>query len=63
MTVAAAVLTATEGEEVSVLDTATAATSEAGVAPAVSRARYEFDLPWTQEEEQKLIAADSMYPG
>ena len=60
---AAAVLTTTEGEDLATLDTAAAATSEAGGTPTVTRTRYEFDLPWTPEEEQKLVHASSLYPG
>ncbi len=63
MAVAAAVLTTTEGEEVGTVDTAAAVTSEAGGTPTVARTRYEFDLPWTPEEEQKLAAASSLNPG
>ena len=63
MAVAAAVLTTTEGEEVGTVDTAAAVTSEAGGTPTVARTRYEFDLPWTPEEEQKLAEASSLNPG
>ncbi len=63
MAVAAAVLTTTEGEDVGTVDTAAAVTSEAGGTPTVARTRYEFDLPWTPEEEQKLAEASSLNPG
>ena len=53
MSVAAAVVTATEGEEAATMDTAVM--SLAAGTPTVTRNRYEFDLPWTQEEEQRLV--------
>lgn len=53
MSVATAVVTATEGEEAATLDTAVM--SSAAGTPTVTRNRYEFDLPWTQEEEQRLM--------
>ncbi len=63
MAVAAAVLTTIGGEDVGTVDTAAAVTSEAGGNPTVARTRYEFDLPWTPEEEQKLAEASSLNPG
>ena len=55
MSVATAVVTATEGEEAATMDTAAVASSAAGAAPTVTRNRYEFDLPWTPEEEHRLL--------
>ena len=61
--VATAVLTATEGEEGAMLDTAAAAATEPGAAPVMSRARYELDPAWTEHEEQRLLEATDLYPG
>ena len=60
---AAAVLTTTEGEEGAVLDTAAAAAAEPGAVPVVSKARYELDSAWTEQEEQRLSEANNLYPG
>lgn len=55
MSVATAVVTATEGEEAATMDTAAVTSSAAGAAPTITRNRYEFDLPWTPEEEHRLL--------
>ena len=55
ISVATAVVTATEGEEAATMDTAAVISSAAGAAPTVTRSRYEFDLPWTPEEERRLL--------
>lgn len=55
MSVATAVVTATEGEEAATIDTAAVMSPAAGAASTVTRNRYEFDLPWTDEEEQRLL--------
>ena len=61
---ATAVLTTTEGEEGAVLDTAAAAAAaEPGAAPVVSKARYELDPAWTEQEEQRLMEADNLTQG
>ena len=60
MSVATAVVTATEGEEAATMDTA-AVMSAAGGASTVMRNRYEFDLPWTPEEEHRLLEGYRLY--
>lgn len=55
MSVATAVVTATEGDEAVTMDTAAVVSSAAGTTPSVTRTRYEFDMPWTQEEDQRLL--------
>ena len=54
MSVATAVVTAAEGEGTAAVDTAVVS-SAAGTPSDVTRSRYEFDLPWTDDEKQRLM--------